>query len=139
MTLNMAMANVFGVGADIVSLHRIESVLARHPKRFPRRILHDEELEDYVGMHDPIGFLARRFAAKEAVAKALGLGFRNSAYAPNICIRSDAYGAPKVCLKNACDRLFPTAQVLLSIADETEYAIAYALALFGKATERAEL
>lgn len=130
----MTVCHIHGIGVDIVALHRVRTVLARYSGRFPRRILHDEELEKYATIHDRAEFLARRFAAKEAVAKALGSGFTAAVYARNICICPDSRGAPQVRLEGSCAASFPAMQVLLSIADDSDYAVAYALALNGKKT-----
>lgn len=117
---------VSGIGTDLVSIARIRKVLARYPERFPHKILHPGEHSQYACSNNKSRFLAKRFAAKEAVVKALGTGFRDI-YATDIFIHNDARGRP--CVK--LDRTGETAdqQVLVSIADEREYAVAYAMAL----------
>ncbi|MFP4161475.1 MAG: holo-ACP synthase, partial [Ectothiorhodospira sp.] len=65
---------LIGVGTDIVSIPRVEAALSRRGDGFARRILHPEEWTAYRETAAPSAFLARRFAAKEAVAKALGVG-----------------------------------------------------------------
>ena len=112
-----------GLGTDIVSVARMRRLHRRHPERLPARILHADEMSDYHDSHDKGAFLARRFAAKEAVAKALGGGFQLVA-ARRIAIRHDRCGKPTVKLPENVNR-----QVLVSIADEREYATATALAL----------
>ena len=120
-------ANIMGIGVDIVSVARMRKVLERHPLRFPRRVLHPQEHEDYRGQRDPLRFLARRFAAKEAVAKALGLGFTSGAYARRIRIEHDALGRPTAVVDLPPPHLPRTA--LLSIADEKDYAVAQAVVI----------
>lgn len=121
--------SIIGIGTDIVSLQRIRAVLKRYPTRFPRRILHPQELSAFNWHHNAVAFLARRFAAKEAVAKALGLGFAKTVYACNVCISNDAHGAPSVTLHGNTQRSFPAVKILISVADERTYAVAYAMAL----------
>ena len=116
-----------GIGIDIVSIARVRRVFKRHPVRFANRLLHPDEREDYRGHFDPARFLARRFAAKEAVVKALGLGFTSGAYARRICVTHDALGRPAAVLD--LPSLSPADKALLSIADEKDYAIAQAVVL----------
>ena len=73
---------IFGIGIDIVEIDRIAASYARFGERFPHRILGARELERFQirrARSDKRGlaFLSTRFAAKEAVAKALGLGMRS--------------------------------------------------------------
>ena len=123
-----APGSILGVGVDIVSVARVRRVLERHPARFPRRVLHPEERGEYGEHADPSRFLARRFAAKEAIAKALGLGFTGGAYARRIRIGHDARGRPRAVLPAD----FRHRQALLSIADEKNYAVAQAVVFEGK-------
>ena len=67
---------MYGIGTDIVSVSRIEQALKRQGSRFPERILTDSELKDFQNLRDPERFIAKRFAAKEAFSKAIGLGMR---------------------------------------------------------------
>lgn len=66
---------IFGIGIDIVELHRIENMLSRQT-RFPQRILTEAEYARFTQLSDKrkIEFLAGRFAAKEAFSKAYGTG-----------------------------------------------------------------
>ncbi len=118
---------IIGIGVDIVSVARVRGVLERHPARFPRKLLHPREHGEYRGQLDPPGFLARRFAAKEAVVKALGLGFTGGAYARRIWIRHDARGRPSAVLDLPAPHRRCT--TLLSVADEKDYAVAQAVIL----------
>ena len=118
---------ITGIGIDIVSIARMRRVLERHPERCPRRLLHPGEREDYRAQRDPARFLARRFAAKEAIVKALGSGFSNGAYASRIWIKHDAHGRPSAVLPPARERGAGT--TLLSVSDEKGYAVAHAIIL----------
>ncbi len=128
----MNLCNVLGVGVDIVSVARVRKILERHPARFPQKLLHPQEHGDYRDQRDPPQFLARRFAAKEALVKALGLGFTGGAYARRIWIRHDAAGRPSAVLPAGSPldpRPLCRRRALLSIADEKDYAVAYAIIL----------
>lgn len=75
---------IYGIGTDIVIIARIERLIERWGNRFPRRVLGPDELIEYHrrlsrGKHGPAyaaRYLAKRFAAKEAFSKAIGLGLR---------------------------------------------------------------
>ena len=64
---------IFGVGTDIVQVSRMEENLAKHGDRFAERILTESEMTRYSTHVKPAQFLAKRFAAKEAAAKAFGM------------------------------------------------------------------
>ncbi|MGL5985980.1 MAG: holo-ACP synthase, partial [Burkholderiales bacterium] len=64
--------SIYGIGTDIVEIARIEQALSRHGERFATRLLHPDELPDWQAALAPAAWLAKRFAAKEAFAKALG-------------------------------------------------------------------
>ena len=130
-------AHMTGIGVDIVSVARVASVLRRHPSRFPEKVLHRGEYGAYRAQRDPARFLARRFAAKEAVVKALGLGFTGGAYANRIRVAHDARGRPSVVLPPDLPLPPCRREVLLSIADEKAYAVAQAVA-FGAPTPGGE-
>ncbi|RMD78091.1 MAG: holo-ACP synthase [Gammaproteobacteria bacterium] len=122
---------LFGIGTDLVRIARMERALARHGERLARRLLSPEELEDYRRQRRPARFLARRFAAKEAVAKALGTGFRGVA-PRDLGVGHDALGRPLLRPGPRAARLFAELGVgegHLSIADEEEYALAHAVLL----------
>src|SRR5690242_21216629 len=67
---------IHGVGTDVVQVSRMEAVWQRHGERFARRTLMPEELIWFARTRNPVRFLAMHFAAKEAIVKALGTGFR---------------------------------------------------------------
>jgi len=115
-----------GIGIDIVRVARIRCLLAKYPERFPQRILHPRELADYGAKKDKAAFLARRFAAKEAISKALGCGFANRLQPSAIAIQSDRRGKPYVAALATLEDA-AAANILLSISDEVDYAIAQAV------------
>jgi holo-[acyl-carrier protein] synthase len=85
---------IHGVGTDIVAIARIERMLAAHGERTAAKLLAPAEMERYRQASRPAAFLAKRFAAKEALGKALGLGLRDPATLRNIAVQSDDIGRP---------------------------------------------
>ncbi len=87
---------VFGVGTDIVELSRVQSTFDRFGERFVNRLLMAEERELYDRTERKVRFLAMRFAAKEAVVKAMGTGFAHGVWIRDIGITSNSWGRPLV-------------------------------------------
>ncbi|MDY6955793.1 MAG: holo-ACP synthase [Pseudomonadota bacterium] len=126
---------ILGIGTDIVAVARLRAALDRRGERFARRILNAGEWAGYAAASDPARILARRFAAKEAVAKALGTGFREGIGPGQIEVVHDVRGGPGVRLHDAAARCMARqggTRMLLSISDERAYAVAYAV-LWGAA------
>lgn len=116
---------ICGVGIDVVEIERVRRALRRHPSRFPARVLHRRERALYAGQRDPGAFLARQWALKEAVAKALGRGFAHGLYPANIFVGRDRAGCPYAVLPSGFERR----RVLVSVSAERRYAVAQATAL----------
>jgi holo-[acyl-carrier protein] synthase len=120
---------IVGIGTDIVRVARFTEFWQRHGKRGLEKLLAPQELDDCYGSNDPGRFLAKRFAAKEALGKALGTGIRAPLILPAIAIVHDDFGKPGFCLSNAADSLLTARRLCahLSISDEQEYAVAFVL------------
>jgi holo-[acyl-carrier protein] synthase len=121
-----------GVGTDLVTIARIAQVLERHGERFQRRILHPGELARQRDSDAAMlaRSLAKSFAAKEAVAKALGTGFRNGVSWVDIEIDRDELGKPIVRLHGAAlarAKSLGGGQLWLSLSDEQEQVLAFAV------------
>lgn len=120
---------VIGVGTDIVSIERIERIHARHGERFECRILADGERRARPA-HGVAAFLAKRFAAKEALAKALGTGFTDGVHLSEIEVVHNSKGRPGLALhgttRSLAERL-GVREMHLSLADERHYAVAHVL------------
>ena len=71
---------ILGIGSDLVDVRRIEAVIARHGERFLGRIFTDTERAKAEGRANRVETYAKRFAAKEACAKALGTGLRRGVF-----------------------------------------------------------
>jgi holo-[acyl-carrier protein] synthase len=121
---------LIAVGTDILRVDRIDAVVARLGDRFVRRILTQSERQEYHASRQPARLLAKRFAAKEAVAKSLGTGIGRGVSWQDIQIEHDAAGAPQVRLLGGALQaalLRGGARVALSVADELDYVVAFAV------------
>ena len=87
---------IFGIGTDLVQVERIEATWRRFGEHFAKRLLMPEELALFDPAHRPARFLAMRFAAKEAISKALGTGFRHGAWIRDFGFLADDWGKPEV-------------------------------------------
>ena len=119
---------IFGIGTDIVEVARIEEALNRFGDAFAQRILDAREFEDYCLSGTRARFLAKRFAAKEAFAKALGTGIRGVTSFVNIGIAHDALGKPVFALAPALRAELAKHGITgqhLSISDEKNLATAF--------------
>jgi len=123
-------AGVVAVGTDLLDSQRIEQAVARHGQRFVARILTPAEQQLYRQRAQPLNFLAKQFAAKEALAKALGTGIAQGVGFQQLEILRDAAGAPQVQLYGvALQRLqqLGAQQALVSLSDEGALILAFAL------------
>lgn len=121
---------MIGIGTDIVEIARVEAVWRRQGDRFSQRILTPPELTTMQSLNEPWRYLAKRFAAKEAIAKCFGTGIGAKFGWQDATISNTSDGAPVVTLSLAADTLARSmggSQVLLSVADEKEYAVAFAV------------
>ena len=121
---------MIAVGTDILKVQRVEEVLARLGERFARRILTEKELEEYQDSAQAARLLAKRFAAKEAIAKSLGTGIGRGVSWQDMQIEHDEHGAPVVVLTGgalSAAQQRGGARVALSIADEHDYVVAFAV------------
>lgn len=116
---------IFGVGTDLCKINRIKEVYAKHGDRFLDRVLTNEE-QSKTNLDDR--FLARRFAAKEACAKALGCGIGGVISFQDLSIVRKNGERPTVSLSGSAQKNFPSIQLHLSLSDDGEYAQAFAVA-----------
>jgi len=87
---------IFGIGVDVVRLDRVERAYQRFGDHFVRRLLLPEELAAFHGNKRPARFLAMRFAAKEAVVKAMGTGFRHGMWIRDAGVVQNDWGKPEI-------------------------------------------
>ncbi len=120
---------MIALGTDILEVVRVEAVVARLGDKFVRRILTLAEQGEYAASQQPVRLLAKRFAAKEAIAKALGTGIGRGVSWQDIEVRHDAHGAPLVHLSGGAAEVLKRrggSAMLLSLADEQAYVVAFA-------------
>lgn len=119
---------IHGIGTDIVEVSRIEDSLARFGDAFAERILTQQEWSSFTQSQTKARFLAKRFAAKEAFAKALGTGLRAPATFQNIGITHDDLGKPVLDLAPELQAYLDARGISgqhLSISDEKALAAAF--------------
>jgi holo-[acyl-carrier protein] synthase len=119
-----------GIGTDLLDQRRIAKVIDNHGERFARRILTAQELLVWAEKAHSVNFLAKRFAAKEAIAKALGTGIAQGISFQHINIYADDLGKPVVELSSAAlsrAQSMGCKHVLLSLSDEGEMILAFAV------------
>jgi holo-[acyl-carrier protein] synthase len=111
---------IFGIGIDVVENARVADAIRRHGDRFIQKIYRTGEAEYCRTMKDPAPHFAVRFAAKEAVSKALGTGFAGQFSWKDIEVRRKATGEPFIVLHDI-------ESVLISLSHSQDYAVANAL------------
>ena len=118
---------ILGLGTDIVEIARIEGVIARSGDRLALRVLSDNEWTIWETHQQPVRFLAKRFAVKEAASKALGTGIRNGLAFNQFEVYNDELGKPKLRLWGEAKLLAERMGVVhmhVTLADERHYACA---------------
>jgi holo-[acyl-carrier protein] synthase len=121
---------IIGIGTDIVNIQRVQKSLDRHGEAFAKRILHSNELEHFRDTSQKTAYLAKRFAAKEALAKALGTGIRQGIHLHEIETQNDLLGKPLFVFHGST--LKKTSELgvtesFLTLSDEQKYAVAYVI------------
>ncbi len=121
---------IFGIGTDILERRRIEETLQRFGARFAQRLLMPEELAMFAAARDPVRFLAMRFAAKEAIVKAMGTGFAHGMWIRDAGVRPDHRGRPQIIFsergRRVCDEL-GIGEGHLTLSDEAGLIVAVAV------------
>ncbi len=125
---------IIGIGNDVCDIRRIEKTLERFGERVLDKVFTDEERRKAYGRAHPARTLAKRFAAKEALSKALGTGFRSGVHMKDIGIVNSPSGRPTLALANGAARrlesLIPpgySARIDVTLTDE--YPIAEAVVI----------
>jgi holo-[acyl-carrier protein] synthase len=118
---------IHGIGIDMVAVSRMQDNIDKHGDRFAGKILCSQELIEYASVSNPAHYLAKRFAAKEALTKALGTGFRDGISLKNIRIRNETTGKPGIICVGRADEIMSSLGIVschLSLSDERDYACA---------------
>lgn len=119
---------IFGIGTDIVHINRMRDSLEKYGDKFARRILTEREFLEFTDKQNKPAFLAKRFAAKEATAKAMGTGFSQGLSLHHIGVEHDDAGKPILEFLDVADKFLKDnkiKQMHLSLADERDYAVAF--------------
>ena len=122
--------SIVGIGLDLVKIARIQALAERWQDRFLHRIYTEAECRACLQRASPYASLAGRFAAKEAILKALGTGLSEGLSWRDIQILNDARGRPVVSLQGKADVLVRSAGVThihVSLSHDSDYAVAQAI------------
>ncbi|MBN1347533.1 MAG: holo-ACP synthase [Phycisphaerae bacterium] len=121
-------------GIDLVECERIAQMMGQYPDKFLARILTDAERAYVETKRHPVPHVAGRFAAKEAILKVLGTGWRGQISWRDMEVLNDKAGGPRVTLTGECARIaerLGIARIVLSITHTQNYAAASAIGLVG--------
>lgn len=123
---------IIGIGSDLVEIKRIDHLLSRWEMRALKRLFTSFEIQKGITTQMSTRHFAKRFAAKEAVVKALGLGFSQNITFQDIEISNDALGKPNLSLKGTAaqklaQRILPgyTSHIHLTLSDTQDHALAF--------------
>lgn len=122
---------IVGTGVDLARVSRIERVARRFPERFATRILAPVELDDWRAARQPMRFLCKRFAAKEAAAKALGTAIRQGVAMRDFVLERGEYGKPLLRVEGRAAEEAARRGIShwhVSISDEGDEVIAFVVA-----------
>lgn len=125
-------AGVVGIGTDIIECDRIEQMLAKHGDVFLARVYTAGEIEYCSGRKAAIQHYAGRWAAKEAVLKALGTGWAHGIQWTDVEVVNQQGGKPNIVLTGVAKELSAQqgiCQMMISISHCKSYAVAYATAI----------
>lgn len=128
---------IFGIGVDVLEAKRISEVLKRFGDRFTERLLMPEERAQLARTRRPERFLAMRFAAKEAIVKAMGTGFAHGIWIRDVGVVQNAWGKPEVVYSRRGERVrrkLGIGEGHVTLTDEAGLIVAVAVLL--KATRR---
>ncbi|MDR2015647.1 MAG: holo-ACP synthase [Azoarcus sp.] len=122
---------IYGIGTDIVQIARIRAALDRHSEAFAARVLAQGEWGEWQQQpwRNQARFLAKRFAAKEAFGKALGIGVSPPATLQAVAVQHDERGRPGFAYDGILAAYMQSRALtaLLSLTDEKDYVIAFAV------------
>ncbi|MHB8455379.1 MAG: holo-ACP synthase [Acidiferrobacterales bacterium] len=119
---------IFGIGTDIVRVSRMQKNIEHYGDKFAERILTAAEMEEYRKDARKAHFLAKRFAAKEAAAKAMGTGFSDGVAFGHIGVSHNSAGKPGLEFSGHAAEVIRLRQITaahISLADEEDHAVAF--------------
>ncbi len=119
---------IYGIGTDIINIKRMESILKKKGKKFKNKYFSKKEISYCEKKKKPSAFYAKRFAAKEALTKALGIGIGRGISIKNIEVSNDLNGKPYIKLKGKVDQFLKKSikkkkyNIFLSLSDDEPWA-----------------
>jgi len=119
---------IYGVGTDIVNIERVKKILLKNRDGFVKRVLSEHEQALFANKADSVAYFAKRFAAKEAFAKALGTGIGREVSFQDLTVRNNESGKPHFIPSEKLRQYLVEKnikQAHLSISDESQNAIAF--------------
>ena len=122
---------ILGNGVDIIQNSRIKNLIRN--KKFILRVFSKNEINESKKTKNKANFFAKRFAAKEAFVKSIGLGFRKGINLNDICVHKDKLGKPNIVLNSKVKKVLSKKfssnrfKIFLSLSDEKDYSIAYVI------------
>ena len=129
---------IFGVGVDILEADRVTKAWQRFGERFAHKLLMPEELALFERQQRPERFLAMRFAAKEAIVKAMGTGFAHGMWLKDAGVIPNRYGRPEIVFSTRgtekCAEL-GIANGHLTLSDEAGLVVAVAILMQAPRTD----
>jgi holo-[acyl-carrier protein] synthase len=121
---------IFGIGVDVLETRRIAETLARFGERFVGHLLMPEEAAQLERTQRRERFLAMRFAAKEAIVKALGTGFAHGMWIRDVGVVQNSYGKPEVVFSERGEqvrRRLGVGEAHVTLSDEAGLVVAVAV------------
>ena len=124
-------------GIDIIDIRRIKNTINKYNFKFKNKCFHPEEINKSESRLKSIESYAKRYAAKEACAKALGTGLARGVFWKDIEVKNNKYGKPNITLHNRALKFINSLvnkneySIELSLSDEKNYAIANVI-IYGK-------
>jgi len=121
---------IYGIGTDIVNIDRINNILKKNRNKFINKILTAKERDIFANKSSSSAYCAKRFAAKEAFAKALGTGIGKNLSFQDLTILNDKQGKPYFVLSEKIRIYLINKKIkntFLSIADENDNAVAFVI------------
>ena len=121
---------IYGNGIDIIDIDRIRMVISKYGNRFKKRCFSISEIERSEKRLNSVESYAKRYAAKEACAKALGTGLARGVFWKDIEVVNNRFGKPFIKLHGQAKKIFnnmdseSNTRIELSLSDEKKYAIA---------------
>ncbi len=118
---------IYGNGIDIIDIDRIRKVIDKYGNRFKKRCFSIAEIERSEKRLSSVESYAKRYAAKEACAKALGTGLAKGVFWKDIEVRNNNFGKPYIILHNRAKNILKNKNnysIELSLSDEKDFALA---------------